>query len=68
MISCNSAQYGMSKESSYKSRSIQNALHWVFVFLSVSLIAEEPYSLYRIGALALYLIKKKVKGPENVIG
>ena len=24
--------------------------HWVFVFLSVSLIAEEPYS---IGALAL---------------
>lgn len=43
----------MSKESSYNSRSIQNALHWVFVFLSVSLIAEEPDSI-GLGALALY--------------
>ena len=31
--------------------------HWVFVFLSVSLIAEEPDSI-GLGALALYLKKK----------
>jgi hypothetical protein len=36
--------------------------HWLFVFLSVSLIAEEPDS---IGALALYGEFRKVRGLQR---
>lgn len=38
--------------------------NWLFVFLSVSLIAEEPYYLLYRGASTL-LIEYQVKGPEK---
>ena len=59
-ISRNSSEYVMSKESSYNSRSIQNTLVF-FLFVSISLIAEEPESI-GLGLLALYLKRKKSKG------
>lgn len=59
-ISCNSSQYGMTKESSYKSRSIQNALDFC---VSFGFIDSRRPLLYR-GASAL-LIEYQVKGPEK---
>lgn len=59
-ISRNSSQYGMTKESSYKSRSIQNALDFC---VSFGFIDSRRPLLYR-GASAL-LIEYQVKGPEK---
>ena len=61
-ISCNSSQYGMTKESSYKSRSIQNALDFC---VSFGFIDSRRALLYRIGALALYLINEKGAWKRN---
>jgi hypothetical protein len=60
-ISCNYSQYGMSKESSYKSRSIQKGFCLSFFFFCF--IDSRRALLYR-GASAL-LIEYQVKGPEK---